>query len=70
MRFNSDKYRVLHLGRNNHIHQYRFWVGLLERSSAEEDLGVVVDSKLVISQQCTLGEATSGVPCPVLCSPV
>ncbi|CAM5094356.1 unnamed protein product [Natator depressus] len=54
MKFNKDKCKVLHLGRNNQLHTFKMGNDCLGRSTAERDLGVIVNHKLNMSQQCNV----------------
>uniref|UniRef100_A0A803T2T7 Reverse transcriptase domain-containing protein n=1 Tax=Anolis carolinensis TaxID=28377 RepID=A0A803T2T7_ANOCA len=52
MKFNRDKCKILHFGRKNGMQRYRMGDTWLDSSTREKDLGVLVDNKLNMSQQC------------------
>ena len=54
MKFNKSKCHILHLERSNTGNKYKLGEEWLESSPAERHLGVLVNSRLNMSQQCAL----------------
>ena len=54
MKFNTAKCKLSHLGLRNLSLIYRLEGAVLESSPTEKDLGVLVDEKLNMTQQCAL----------------
>ena len=65
MGFNTDKCKVMHLGRKNQQHTYKLGNSLLVSTSAEKDLGVITDSKMNMGRQC--GDAIRKANCTLSC---
>ncbi|CAM5108054.1 unnamed protein product, partial [Natator depressus] len=52
MKFNVDKCKVMHIGKNNPNYTYNMMGANLATTNQEKDLGVIVDSSLKMSMHC------------------
>ncbi|GAB0186899.1 mitochondrial enolase superfamily member 1 [Grus japonensis] len=61
MKFNKEKCKALHLGRNDPMHQYTLEADQLESSLTENDLHFLVDTRLNMSQRSAFTEKSNGI---------
>lgn len=61
MKFKNNKHKVLHLGRNNLLQEYRQGTGMLKSSFSEKVLEVVLDKKLNMNQRCAMTSKQSEI---------
>jgi hypothetical protein len=54
MQFNVDKCSVIHLGQKNKQYKYKLGDSELKQSVKERDLGIIVDSSMKWSEQCSV----------------
>jgi len=54
MKFSKTKCKVLHVSQGNPKHKYRLGGEWLDSSPEEKDLGMFIEKKLNVSQQCAL----------------
>ncbi|CAM5097662.1 unnamed protein product [Natator depressus] len=52
MKFNADKCKVMHIGKNNPNYTYNMMGANVATTNQEKDLGVIVESSLKTSTQC------------------
>ncbi|CAM4470707.1 unnamed protein product [Lepidochelys olivacea] len=54
MKFYVDKYKLMHIGKNNPNYTYNMMGANLATTNQEKDLGVIVDSSLKMSTHCAV----------------
>jgi len=57
MKFNKSNCKVLHLGQGNPHYQYKLGDERIEHCPAKKDMGVLMDGKLDMRQQCPSPES-------------
>ena len=53
MVFNVDKCKVMHIGKNNSKHNYTMNGQILQKTSEEKDVGILISDTMKPSQQCS-----------------